>query len=186
MDVIRTALAAVAVGALAVPVLAAPPAAQGAFDAFARVCGETHADYAAVTAALDTQGWKAAEVKAATLQGVTVSDHIGRALRVSGTDLTVFAWRGATANQIQVSGCTVRVAALKAEGLRASAQAWTGFAPQTTDAKKAAFQFTDDGAAHRALAKADYDAAAAGAGLEMFTVSADGPDTILDLLKIKK
>jgi len=185
----RIAPAALAAGLLSVlapPAGAADPSARAAFDAFAQVCGDTHVDYAAALAALDAHGWKTAEVQATTLAGVKVSDRVSRATRVGGTDLTMFAWRGATNAKIQVSACTVRVSSFKSVPLKAEAQAWAGFAPQGVDAKKVTFQFTDDGAVHRALAKGDYDAASAGAGLEMFTVSADGPDTILDLLKIRK
>ncbi len=185
MIMVKTCLASAFLALIAAPALAAAPDAGQAFDAFAAVCADTHVDYPAVTAAADAGKWKPTEVKAATMEGVAVTDKISRDAKAGGADLTLFAWRGAK-GAIQVSACTVRVSKAKADDLRGRAQAWAGFAPQDADAKKATFRFTDAVGARKPLAKPDYEEAAAGAGMEILTVSADGQDTILDLLKIKK
>ncbi|MBA3810320.1 MAG: hypothetical protein H0X27_01510 [Caulobacteraceae bacterium] len=181
--IVRPAYAC-ALALLPAPAAAASDPAQ-TFAAFAAVCADTRVDYPAVAAAADAGKWKPTEVRAATMEGVAVTDKISRDAKAGGADLTLFAWRGMK-GAIQVSACTVRVGRSKAADLRERAQAWAGFAPQDADAKKATFRFTDDAGARKPLAKADYDAAAAGAGMEILTISADGQDAILDLLKIKK
>ena len=50
----------------------------------------------------------------------------------------------------------------------------------------ATFLFTDQGGTHKALTQADQDDAAAGAGMQILTVSADQDGAILGILKIKK
>ncbi len=170
---------------LAAAVLALPAAASPAFDAFAKVCGDTHVDYPSIVSALDYKTWKPTQVTSSTMEGATVSDKISRAATIDDKALTLFAWKG-TKSPYQFTACTIRVAGGKLEALTADAQAWAGFAPQTADGKKANFRFSQDGAVRKAVEKSDYDAAAAGAGLEFLTVSQDGSETILDLLKIKK
>ena len=188
MTLVKTCLAAALGAIIAAPAVAGgPPGPAGgqAFDAFAQVCADTHADYPAMTAAADAGGWKATEVRAGTMEGVAVSDKISRDKSMGGATLTLFAWRGLK-GAIQISACTVRVSKGRFDDLRGVAQAWLGFAPQEGAEKKATFRFTDAAGAHKPLAKTEYEDAAAGAGMEILTVSADGQDTILDLLKIKK
>ena len=183
MTLVKTCLAAALGAAIAASAHAAT--AQPAFEAFATVCADTRVDYPAITAAADTGGWKAAEVRAATMEGVAVSDKISRDKAMGGSTLTLFAWRGLKGT-IQISACAVRVSKARFDDLQGAAQTWLGFAPQDSAVKRATFRFTDAAGAHKPLAKTDYDDAAAGAGMEILTVSADGQDTILDLLKIKK
>ena len=60
----------------AAPAFAASAPADANFAAFVQVCADTHADYPAVVAAADAQGWKAAQVNGDTLPGVTVTDTL--------------------------------------------------------------------------------------------------------------
>ena len=165
-------------------VAAGPAAASPAFDAFRQVCGDTHGDFAAVKAALAGPGWRPTEVKPSTMPGVTVVESVART-EVAGTaKVTAYAWHG-TKGTVQVNACTVRVSLLPLRDLTAESQAWAGFTPQTKGEAKTVWRFTQADGAHKALQASDYDAAAAAAGLEFFTVSADGVDTLLDLLTIK-
>jgi hypothetical protein len=177
------ALLAVAAPALA---LAAPASGDAGFDAFAQVCAETHADYPAIVAAADAHGWKATEVTAATMSGVAVTDKLSRGSKVGSVALTLFAWRGTAKGNVQVSACTVRFAKGDSAGVQSAAQAWLGFGAQDISPKKAVFRFTEADGAHHALASTEYDAAAAGTGMEILTVSSDAQGTVVDLLKIKK
>jgi hypothetical protein len=165
--------------------LALPAAASPVFDAFAKACGDTHMDYPAIVKALDYKDWKPVAVKSATMEGVAVSESVSRGAKIGDTALTLFAWHGLK-GAIQITACSVRVTGGKFDDLKADTQAWAGFAPQSEDPKKASFHFTQDGGVHKPLEKSDYEAAAGAAGLEFLTVSQDGPETILDLLKIKK
>ncbi|MGI9170307.1 MAG: hypothetical protein ACR2FH_09055 [Caulobacteraceae bacterium] len=170
--------------AVAAPALAAPDSAK-AFAAFAQVCGDTHADYPAVLAVADAGAWRATQIKADPFPGVTVAQSLSRDSSAGGSALTLHAWRGAK-GAIQISECKVRVGKAKLAEIRAAAQTWLGFAPQDATAKKATFMFTDEGGARKAVAQADRDAAAAGAGLQMMTVSGDSDGAIVAILKIKK
>jgi hypothetical protein len=163
---------------------ASPAAASPAFDAFRQVCADNHSDFDAVKAALTTGGWRPAEVKAATMQGVTVVESVAREEAAGPVKLTVFAWHG-TKGPVQISACTVRVSPMTVGGIVKEAQDWAGFSPQTNTPTQDVWRFTPAGGARKALQPGEYNAAAAAAGLEFFTLSADGADTILDLLKIK-
>lgn len=183
MNWIGSSLAAAFLAAAA-PAFAAPGGAQS-FAAFTKVCGDTHADYPAVVAAADAGGWRPTQVKADAFPGVTVAESLSRDTSAGGAALTLYAWRGAK-GAIQIAECQVRIGKGKLAEMRAAAQAWLGFAPQDATAKKATFLFTDEGGAHKAVAQADRDTAAAGAGLQMMTVSGDPDGAIVSILKIKK
>ena len=116
---------------------------------------------------------------------MTIAESLSRDQSAGGSALTLYAWRGAK-GAIQVSECRVKIGKGAVADVLAAAQAWVGFAPQDATAKKATFLFTDEGGGHKALAEADRDAAAAGAGLQMMTVSADQDGAIVSILKIKK
>jgi hypothetical protein len=118
------------------------------------------------------------------MEGVAVTESLARTVNAGAATLTLFAWHG-TKGAVQVSACTVRVTQVKFADLSRDAKGWVGFAPQTADATKAIWQFTEDAGQRKAVQKADYNAAAAAGGLNFFTVSSVGTDTILDLLKIK-
>ena len=179
MSFSSTFIVAAAVAALAAPVLASP-----AFDAFQQTCGDTQADFAAVKAAVAKGAWVPTEVTPSTMEGVTVIESLARAETLGGVPLTVYAWHGMN-GKIAISACTVRATGTDFKAVDAEARAWVGFAPQTVEASKSKFQFTPTATGIRAVEPAGQNAAAAGSGLELFTVSADGADTILDLLKIK-
>jgi hypothetical protein len=180
MKLVSLSLAAAAVAAAALPAAAASPV----FDAFQKVCGDTHADFDAVKAAVAAGAWTPTDVTPSTMAGVTVSESLARSERVGATPLTVYAWHGMN-GKIAVSACTVRATGAKFGPLAADARAWVGFAPQSMADGKAKYQFTQTAAGLKAVDSTTFNAAAAGSGLELFTVSPDGDDTILDLLKIK-
>jgi hypothetical protein len=163
---------------------AGPVAASPAFDAFRQVCGDTHGDFTAVKAAVASTEWRPTEVKPATMAGVTVTESLARTEVAGAAKVTVYAWHG-TKGTVQVNVCTVRVSLMHFAELARESQGWAGFTPQTTGETKNVWRFTEASGAHKALQQSEYDAAAAGAGLEFFTVSADGVDTLLDLLTIK-
>jgi hypothetical protein len=173
-----------AAAAVAVLFAAMPAAASPAFDGFRGVCGDSHADFAAVKAAVDVGHWAPTEVQPSTMEGVEVTESLARTVLAGGAKLTVFAWHG-TKGTVQVSACTVRVSPAKLADLAADAKGWVGFAPQAADATKASWQFTETAGARKPVQKSDFTAAAAAGGLNFFTVKADGPEIILDLLKIK-
>ena len=159
--------------------------AAPAFDAFRQICGDTRADFPAVVKALDANGWATTDVKATTMEGVAVSEQVSRSKVVAGDKLVALAWTGLKGT-VKITACTVRSPNSQTEEIKTAVQAWAGFAPQVAEAKRTSFHFADESGVRRALTQADYDAAAAGPGLEMLTVSNDGTDTIIDLLNIKK
>jgi hypothetical protein len=163
---------------------AMPAAASPAFDGFRAVCVDSHMDFAAIKSAADAGHWVPTEVQPNAMEGVAVTESLARTVNAGAATLTLFAWHG-TKGAVQVSACTVRVTQVKFADLSRDAKGWVGFAPQTADATKAIWQFTEDAGQRKAVQKADYNAAAAAGGLNFFTVSSVGTDTILDLLKIK-
>ena len=167
-------------------VLAGHAGAEPAFDAFAKVCGDSHMDYTAVAKLADSDGWKAQTVVGDTMDKVTISDKLSRGETVGGQDLTLLAWQGAAKGGTHVTACTVRISHPNYAKLRAAAEVWAGFAPQTNAARRASFQFTDTDGVRHAVAAGDANAAAAGSGLEIMTVWLDPNGAVLDLLKIKK
>jgi hypothetical protein len=179
MNLLLRAAAAAAVLAAATPAAASP-----AFDGFRSACGDSHGDFVAVKAAVDAGHWVPTEVQPSTMEGVEVTESVARTVVVNGAKLTLFAWHG-TKGQVQVSACTVRVSPAKLADMAADAKSWLGFAPQTADAAKAAWQFTEAAGGRKPVEKSDYTAAAAAGGLDFFTIKVDGPEIILDLLKIK-
>jgi hypothetical protein len=181
---INALFASAILAALAAPAFAAAPDSPVA--TFTALCADTHVDFPAVSAAADASGWKAQEAPGdTTMAGVTVSDHTNR-VKGGNASMRLFAWRGTTAKGVKVSACTLHVAKAELSAVAAGAQSWVGFAPQETTASNAIFRLSDAPDGRHALAKADYDAAAAGPGMEILTVSSDGHGAILDLLKIQK
>jgi hypothetical protein len=157
------------------------------FAAFATVCAAPAADFAAVRSAADAHGWGETDAKAdANMPGVTIADQITRASTADKTGLVMSAWHGATKSGVKVSDCTVHVAKSDFDAMREQAATWLAFSAQETTPKRAIYRFTDTGGAHHPLAAGEYDAAAAGAGMQILTVSADANGTVLDLMMIKK
>ncbi len=155
------------------------------FGAFEAVCLTPNAGFAGVQAAAG--GWHDTEVTgASTLPGVTVSDHLSKASKAGGVPVTLFAWTGTTKSGVHVSGCTVRIAKPAFDELQGAAAAYTGFAAQDASPKKAVFRYTPAAAKPTALDKSGFDAAAAGEGMDILTVTGDVHGAVLDLLKIKK
>jgi len=164
--------------------LASPAFASPAFDAFRKVCGDTHGDFSATKAAADAGHWVPTEVAPNTMEGVTIDESLARQITVGPARLTLFAWHGSKGT-VQVSACTIKLTQTPFSGLADDAKAWVGFAPETSSATKAVWRYTETGGTKSAVQKADYDKAAAAGGLDFFTVSQLGAETVLDLLKIK-
>jgi hypothetical protein len=154
------------------------------FDAFRNVCGDSHGDFAAIKAAADAGHWVPTEVAPNTMEGVTVAESVARQITVGGAKMTLFAWRGSKGT-VQVTACTVKVTQAPFAGLADDAKTWVGFAPEAATGAKAVWRYTENAGVKSAVQKADYDKAAAAGGLDFFTVSQVGPETVLDLLKIK-
>jgi len=167
--------------------VAAPAAAQSpAFTAFATVCATPAADFAEVRKSADANGWGNTDSKSdADMPGVTIADQLNRANTVDKVDLVLSAWSGAK-GAVKISDCTVHVAKSDFATLSGDAAAWLAFPAQESSATRATYRFTGAGGAHKALTSADFDAAAAGAGLEILTVSTSANGTVLDLMMIKK
>jgi hypothetical protein len=189
MDIRVTRINA-ALAAAAMTVLAAPACAAGAnpaVAAFAQLCGATKADFAAVAAAADAGGWKrTSESGDAPMEGVNVTEHMTRVSKAGDSLVSMTAWSGTAKGGVTVSACTVHVAKTEFGPILADAQVWTGFPAQESTPASAKFRFSDAAEGRHALAKNEFDAAAAGPGLEILTVSTEGHGAILDLLKVKK
>jgi hypothetical protein len=185
VNLIRISLAASLLAAMAAPASAAQ--ADDAFKAFKQVCGDTRADYAAVLAAASQNGWKNTDIMGSTMPGVAIADKAARIKTAGDASLILSVTRG-TANNgaVKVATCTVQTDRGGYPALSALAQSWLGFAPHDTSDTKATFRFTEDGAALRAVADTEMDAAAAGAGMEILTVKREGNNATLDFVKFKK
>jgi hypothetical protein len=160
--------------------------AEPTFDAFRQVCLDTGGDFPAAKAAASAAAWKPVQVMSPAFNGVTVSDTTSLGRPIGNGDATLVVWRGKNANNVQVSECTMQVSSGNFASVQQAVQGWAGFDPQETAAGKATFRFTDADGAHKAVAPADYDAAASGSGMSILRVSAANNGINLDLLKIKK
>ena len=78
----------------ALAALAAPAMASPGVDAFKKVCGDTHADFDAVKAALGAPGWTVTEAQQNAMPGVTPTEGIARRRVEGGSEITVNAWTG--------------------------------------------------------------------------------------------
>jgi hypothetical protein len=173
---------------LAAALVAAPMAAAASppVDAFIKTCGAAGDDFAAVSAALAGPEWKPAEVAAPDMKGIIVSQSLARVGVIGPTKVTVQAWQGASKDQVRISDCTFRLGARPFAGAADEVRAWAGVAPQDSSATKAGYHFTIDAiGARQRVGEGDAKAAVAAGGLFFLTVTANGLDTIIDLLKIK-
>lgn len=156
------------------------------FDAFVQVCATPAADIAAVKAAAAAKGWGASDVAVdSSMAGVDVTDRLSKSLTSDKVGLVLSAWAG-TKGAIRISDCAIHIQKAEFSDVRSAAGAWLAIDPQAADAKKATWRFTGAAGAHKALTPADFDAAAAAAGLEILTVSGDESGTVLDLMVIRK
>ena len=180
----------IAIATLAASALAASAHAAGAntsFEAFKSVCVSSTADLAAVKAAADSHGWGATDAKGdANMNGVTITDQLDRAMTADKVGLVLSAWQGVK-GAVKINDCTVHIAKADYDSVRAAAGAWTAFPAQVSSAKRETYRFTTgkDGKP-TALTPAEFDAAAAAAGLEILSVSGDQDGTVLDLMTIRK
>jgi hypothetical protein len=170
-------------------VLMAPSANAAAdpmpFGAFEAVCLTPNAEFQAVKSA--AAAWRDTEVVgASTFPNATVTEKLSKASKVGGVPVTLFAWTGTLKSGVRVSGCTVRVSKPDFDEIKVAAATYTGFAAQDSDAKKVVFRYTPAAAKPTAIDKSGFDAAAAGEGIDILTITGDVHGAVLDLLKIKK
>jgi hypothetical protein len=168
-----------ALAAFAAPALAAP-----GIDAFKSVCGDTHADFPAVKAALGAPGWTVTEADQVSMPGVTPTEGIARKRVEDGSEITVNAWTGTKGNY-HLTACTVKVTKITVGSAVQETQAWLGFAPESTAGDKTTWRYGESGSTRAAVQKDGYEAAAAGSGLFFLNVFADNGLAVIDLLKIK-
>ena len=179
-------LALAALTACAVGASAHAGDTNSAFAAFATVCAGPAADFTAVKAAADSQGWGPTATTAdANMPGVTIGEKLTRATIVDKSGLILSAWRG-TKGSVKISDCTIHIAKADYPAVVDATKAWLAFPAQDSTAKRSIFRFTDVGGAHKALTPTEFDVAASGGGLEILTVSGDENGTVLDLMMIKK
>jgi hypothetical protein len=176
---VKLILISAAAAAFAAPAMASP-----GFDAFKTVCGETHADFTAIKAALGAPGWTVTEAQQNALPGVTPTEGIARRRIAGDTEITVNAWTGEKGNY-HLTACTVKVSKVAASAATQETQAWLGFAPESTENGQAKWRYSENGGTRTALKQPDYESAAGGAGMFMLSVSPDKNDAVIDLLKIK-
>ena len=156
------------------------------FDAFKQACGDTNADFAAVEAASNGEGWTASDVTAPPMGGVTFTDQRSRTKLAGGDEITLIAAQGHTGNGIHVSVCTVYAPPGGLAELRSRAAGWLGFPPHDSSDQNTSFHFSNTGGKLAGVADSDTDAAAAGPGLDVLTSKLDSGKAFLDLIKIKK
>jgi hypothetical protein len=186
MNAIRSA----GLAAFATWAVSAAPSAHAAndatpFGAFEAVCLTPNADFAGVKAA--ASAWRDTEVTGdSVLPGVTASDRLSKATKAGGVPVTLFAWTGTTKSGVHVSGCTVRVSKSDFDEFQSAAATYVGFAAQDAAPRKVTFRYTPAAAKPTAIDKSGFDAAAAGEGMDILTVTGDIHGAVLDLLKIKK
>ncbi len=184
MDLKRITLGCAIVATLAG--VAGAACADPAVDAFKALCLDTGGEYPAVASAADAGDWKPVDVPLSMISGVVASDKLTRGKSIAGADANLAAWRGKTASGVTVSDCQVQMSKGDFKNAVAGVQAWTGFAAQDGQGQKAIFRLTDVAGARTAVAQPEYDAAAAGPGMEIVTVTSGSGGVSLDLLKIKK
>ncbi|MHB8528463.1 MAG: hypothetical protein ACYC8V_03010 [Caulobacteraceae bacterium] len=184
MNRLKILLTAAFLSAVALPASAA--VGDATFDAFQRVCGDTHADYPAVASVSNADGWKNSDVLASPMSGVTVSEKLARTKIVDGGELTLDATSGLTKSGFKVSTCRVHGAKAGFSVIKARAERWLGLAPHDSTAESTTFHFTGDGAKFKSVADNEADAAAAGDGMQILTIKLDGGRTVLDYVKIRK
>ncbi len=149
------------------------------------MCLTPNADILAVKAAASS--WRDTEVTgASTFPNATVTEKLSKASKVGGVPVTLFAWTGTLKSGVHVSGCTVRVSIPDFAVIKVAAADFTGFAAQDSDAKKAVFRYTPSAAKPTAIDRTGFDAAAAGEGIDILTITNDVHGAVIDLLKIKK
>ena len=177
----RAAALAGAIGLFAAgPVLASP-----LFDAYRAMCGDTAGELTAVKAAVAKARWTATEVNPPAMNGVQVVESQAWTATVGGDSVTLSAWTGTKGN-VHVSVCTMRATQAAFSETAKDATSWVGVPAQSALPGKAAWHLTGMGGHMTAVEKTGYDAAAGSpGGLEFFSVSADGPEVVIDLLKIK-
>lgn len=186
MNLIRTALAAAALAAIASPVLASD--ADNTFNAFRQVCGDTRADYASSLAAAGQNGWRNTDVMGNSMPNVTVVEKAARTKSLGDASLMLSLTHGTATKDptVNVYTCTLQTDRGGYPMLKAAVQAWLGFDPATTSESVTTYRFTEEGGKLRAADASEFNTAAAGTGMQILTVKRDGNDAILDYVKIKK
>jgi hypothetical protein len=186
--ILTLSLAAAVLAGAATPALAND--SDIAFNSFNKVCGATAAEYPAVVAAADGDGWQNTPVIGDnSMPKVSVTDKAARKKVVGAQNLVLVTSRGLAQTPngpLTVSDCTMHSDTGDLAAVEARLQTWLGFAPTSTAADRATYRFTTDGSAIKAVTDANANDAVAGAGLQVLTVSRNGGSLTVDLLKIKK
>ena len=179
-------LGATAIVALAASIGVPAAAASPAFDAFKKVCGDTHANFADIKSALAGPGWTSTEVLPTNMEGVTPTEGVARTSTAGNEQIAVYAWEG-TKGQFHLVACTARVKQLKLGEANGDAKVWLGFAPDNANGKSTWRYGLTNGApaAVNMTNQAATQAAAAGDGLYFLNVFSDHDEVVIDLLKIK-
>jgi hypothetical protein len=138
-----------------------------------------------VTAATETHHWRPGDSTGTPIAGFTVTDKITKTLKISDSELKLFAWRG-TKGAIKADECQVAVSKSDFKSLQAAATAAVGFAPQQAGPDKVVFQFTGPAGALKPITNSQFDEAAAGDGVMLLTISRQGGGGFLDLLRIRR
>ncbi|HEY1415899.1 MAG TPA: hypothetical protein VGF42_08440 [Caulobacteraceae bacterium] len=164
--------------------VALPAAASPAFDAFKKICGDTHTDFAAVKAALGGAGWTTTEVLPTNMEGVTPTEGIARTSTVGNERVSIYAWQGIK-GQFHLTACTARVTQFQLAQAIGDAKTWLGFPPETDAKGKSTWRYGLTNGAWTPVKQADFQTAAGAGGLYFFNVFADHGEVVLDLLMIK-
>ena len=163
---------------------ALPAAASPAFDAVKKVCGDSHADFAAIKTALSVSGWAPAEVLPTNMAGVTPTEGIARTSTVGNERITIYAWEGPKPPYV-MTACTAHVTKLELGAAKAESKTWLGFPPETDASGKATWRFRIDEWRPRAGQERRLRGCGGGQWALFFNVFADNGEVVIDLLKIK-
>ena len=167
---------------------APPVAANAAFGAFQSVCSSTGAAYDKVAAAATAGGWVDTPVPAEDEPAnVSITGKMARSKADAGVTLTLLATQGvqhASDGDVTVATCEIR-SNKQDEGVRAAAQAWLGFAPDSQDQGLDVY-YVKPGAKPAHVAKADIGKALAAGGVGVLKVQQDADGVILKLQTFSK
>jgi hypothetical protein len=180
MRILGASLIAAFAASIALPAAAASPA----FESFKKICGDTHADFAAIKAGLAGKEWASAEVQPTNMQGVTPTEGIARTTTIGNERIAIYAWEGMK-GQFHLTACTARVTSLQLGEANGDAKSWLGFPPESADNGKSTWRYGVANGAAAAVKQADFQAAAGGGGLYFLNLFADHGEVVIDLLKIK-
>jgi hypothetical protein len=176
--------AAAAAVALAAPISAmAADAGDPTFEAFRKLCGATHAEYANVKAAADADGWKDDPgVLGDDPPNVSITDKMAASKGAGANEMRLRATRGLQTTKtgnIVVSSCVISTDGGQ-PGLLDRAKTWLKVDPWTTDTGKESFLLTFKGDNAAVLAQGDIGTAIGAGGAHLLKFRQDGGAETLD------